>query len=196
MIGKKLMAFGCALLCGVFVFAAPKASAEDDMFRFDQIRPNQVEWDFIAGRGETRYITDNTSVPKMDFDVYGLRYAHFISSKSQVGYSLMVGEQTTQGRNTGISTFIDYSQMIHRDHHFAISYELGIGVMRFKDKVPGQGSRTNFNERAAISFHWATGHETALSVSVGMYHASNAGLQVPNPGVNVGLLLVSQNWYQ
>ncbi len=197
MIGRVMMVTRCcAIGAALLVALAAGVSADDEMFRFDRTRKGQTEWTLTVGHGQTRYVTDNTEVPKIDFDVYGVRYAHFISSRSEVGYSFMVGEQTTQGRNTGISTFIDYSQMFYAKEHFAISYQLGIGVMRFKDKVPGQGSRTNFNERAGLTLHWATGPKTALSVSGSFYHASNAGLQLPNPGVNVALVLVNYTLYQ
>jgi hypothetical protein len=185
----------CALAVFVVIGLPVGAAAQDEMLRFDRMRTGQSEWMVSAGRGQTMYVTGKTDVPEMDFNIFGVRYAHFITPKSEVGYSLMYGEQGKHGRNSGISTFIDYSQTIYAKEHFAVSLDLGIGVMRFKDQVRGQGSKTNFNERAGFTMHWATGNKTAFSVSMAFYHASNAGLELPNPGVNVGLLMLNQSWY-
>lgn len=182
-------------LTAVLAIGLAAGAAAQDMLRFDHLHPNQSEWMLTVGRGQTWYITGASKIPEMDFDIFGVRYAHYISSKSQVGYSLMYGEQSNRGRNSGISTFIDYSQMVYTKPHFAISVDVGIGLMRFKDQVQGQGTRMNFNERAGFTMHWATGEKTALSLSAALYHASNAGLQLPNPGVNVGLVLLNHSWY-
>jgi lipid A 3-O-deacylase len=74
--------------------------------------------------------------------------------------------------------------------------ELGGGVLFSNHVVPNNTSRVNFVTHGALGFHFFSNERRAFTASVRYEHISNAGLTVPNPGVNTVQLLVGMNWFK
>ena len=74
--------------------------------------------------------------------------------------------------------------------------ELGGGVLFSNTKVPLDTSRVNFVTHAALGFHFFVHEKRALSFNVRYEHISNAGLTVPNPGINTVQFQLGMNWFK
>ncbi len=75
-------------------------------------------------------------------------------------------------------------------------FELGGGVLFSNTKVPLDTSRVNFVTHAALGSHFFVHEKRALSFNVRYEHISNAGLSVPNPGINTVQFQLGWNWFK
>lgn len=74
--------------------------------------------------------------------------------------------------------------------------ELGGGVLFTNHTVPVNTSHVNFLTHAALGFQFFNDNRRALTASVLYQHISNAGLAVPNPGVNTIQFQLGMNWFK
>lgn len=74
--------------------------------------------------------------------------------------------------------------------------ELGGGVLFTNHPVPLDSSRTNFLTHATFGLQFFSSHRRALTVNVLYQHISNAGLAVPNPGINTIQFQLGMNWFR
>jgi hypothetical protein len=74
--------------------------------------------------------------------------------------------------------------------------ELGGGVLFTNTEVPPTTSTVNFVTHAALGFHFFVREKRALTANVRYEHISNAGLAVPNPGVNTVQFQLGFNWFK
>ncbi len=74
--------------------------------------------------------------------------------------------------------------------------ELGGGVLFTNTKVPANTSRVNFVTHGALGVQFFRNERRAFTTSVRYEHISNAGLTVPNPGINTVQVLVGVNWFK
>ena len=74
--------------------------------------------------------------------------------------------------------------------------ELGGGVLFTNTEVPVTTSKVNFLTHAALGFHFFVREKRALTMNVRYEHISNAGLAVPNPGVNTVQFQLGFNWFR
>jgi hypothetical protein len=74
--------------------------------------------------------------------------------------------------------------------------ELGGGVLFTNTEVPAGTSAVNFVTHAALGFHFFVREKRALTTNVRYEHISNAGLAVPNPGVNTVQFQLGFNWFK
>ncbi|MFY9644600.1 MAG: acyloxyacyl hydrolase [Terriglobales bacterium] len=77
---------------------------------------------------------------------------------------------------------VDFRWIFSTHGHVAPYLELSGGVLFTSHNVPTGTSNINFTPGAAFGFYFFGDH--AWSVDVRYLHISNAGLTVPNPGVN------------
>jgi lipid A 3-O-deacylase len=75
-------------------------------------------------------------------------------------------------------------------------FELGGGVLFTNTEVPLNTSTVNFVTHAALGFHFFVRARGALSLNVRYEHISNAGLAVPNPGINTVQFQLGWNWFK
>lgn len=71
--------------------------------------------------------------------------------------------------------------------------ELGGGVLFTDHAVPLNTSHVNFLTHAALGFHFFNQRARAFTAAVRYEHISNAGLTVPNPGVNTVQFTIGLN---
>lgn len=74
--------------------------------------------------------------------------------------------------------------------------ELGGGVLFTNHKVPVNTSRVNFLTHGTLGFQFFNNDRRALTANVLYQHISNAGLTVPNPGINTIQFQVGVNWFK
>ena len=74
--------------------------------------------------------------------------------------------------------------------------ELGGGVLFTNTEVPATTSTVNFVTHAALGFHFFVREKRALTTNVRYEHISNAGLTVPNPGINTVQFQLGFNWFK
>jgi len=71
-----------------------------------------------------------------------------------------------------------------RSAHTIPFLELGSGVLFSNHVVPNNTSRVNFITHGTLGFQFFNNQRRTFTASVRYEHISNAGLTVPNPGVN------------
>jgi lipid A 3-O-deacylase len=74
--------------------------------------------------------------------------------------------------------------------------ELGGGVLFTNHVVPVNTSHVNFLTHAALGFQFFNNDRRAIMANVQFQHISNAGLTVPNPGVNTVQFQLGVNWFK
>lgn len=72
--------------------------------------------------------------------------------------------------------------------------ELGGGVLFSENNVPANTNNTNFLTHGALGFRFFVREKRALVFSTRYEHISNAGLSVPNPGINTVQFLLGWHW--
>jgi hypothetical protein len=74
--------------------------------------------------------------------------------------------------------------------------ELGGGVLFSNHAVPLNTSHVNFLTHATLGFQFFNNDRRAFTAGVRYEHISNAGLTVPNPGINTVQFQVGMNWFR
>jgi lipid A 3-O-deacylase len=74
--------------------------------------------------------------------------------------------------------------------------ELGGGVLFSNHAVPLNTSHVNFVTHAILGFQFFNNQRRAFTAGVRYEHISNAGLTVPNPGINTVQFQVGINWFK
>ena len=74
--------------------------------------------------------------------------------------------------------------------------ELGGGVLFTNHVVPLNTSHVNFLTHATLGFQFFNTERRAFTAGVRYEHISNAGLTVPNPGVNTVQFMIGMSWFK
>ncbi len=74
--------------------------------------------------------------------------------------------------------------------------ELGSGVLFTSHVVPLNTSHVNFVTHATLGFQFFNNDRRAITTGILYEHISNAGLTVPNPGVNTVQFQLGLNWFR
>jgi hypothetical protein len=74
--------------------------------------------------------------------------------------------------------------------------ELGGGVLFSNHAVPLNTSHVNFLTHATLGFQFFNNQRRAFTAGVRYEHISNAGLTVPNPGINTVQFQLGLNWFR
>lgn len=74
--------------------------------------------------------------------------------------------------------------------------ELGGGVLFSNAAVPANTSHVNFLTHGALGFQFFNNGRRAITTAVRYEHISNAGLTVPNPGINTVQFTLGMNWFR
>jgi hypothetical protein len=83
-----------------------------------------------------------------------------------------------------------------RSTHVVPYLELGGGVLFTNTEVPVGTSTVNFLTHGAVGLHIFVRPSQALTVNTRFEHISNAGLAVPNPGVNTVQFSAGWSWFR
>jgi len=129
-------------------------------------------------------------------DTFRLRYGRYRSPKTQFAYEICAGKQTKDMQSTMVSGMVTCRYYFARHGLTSLAVEGGVGFAILGDEVPGLATTTNFAETVGVSIQRATGPASALTLDYRFCHISNAGLKLPNIGVNASILSVGYSWYK
>jgi hypothetical protein len=129
----------------------------------------------------------------------GFRFGYVLLSgpKSNFEYSidLIPAYYITQRQNAYGASFTPFNLKYNwTGFHRVVPYiELGGGVLFTNHDVPDGTNSVNFTPQAGIGMHIAMkpGSNRHLGVALKYIHISNAGLSVPNPGLNTVVVKLS-----
>lgn len=183
------MSIGRLLLCVIAVFSIG-ASAVAMPFE-----KGRKDFSVITGFGQNhRFPTATKS--KLKFDVADLRWGKFSSQRNQKAIDLCVGHMVEGHDNLIVCTTASHRHYFMVRDKTALAWELGIGLAHLEHKVPELGSRLNFTEQAGVVFQRKLSESSALTFNYKFFHISNAGLTLPNVGLNSSMVTVGYAKYQ
>ena len=194
----KVKAIGISFLfCGLLLAGfASSAHAQDG----PETGGNEVEIWTAGGHG-TNGITQHTGVWTA-----GFRYGWVITEPHGPGFLRGRFEYAVdavpvfvvfQPSNTAYGAAVNPFALIWNfdSHGRVIPYiDLGGGVLFTNTQVPAGTSRINFTTAGAVGLHFLAGKKT-WSADVRFMHISNAGLETPNPGINIVQLRLGLGWF-
>jgi hypothetical protein len=163
-------------------------------FRFDDVRRGQSEVAVFVGYGENHRIPHAVD-DRYAFDTAKVRFGHYLSPRNEVIVDLAVGKQNTGQRNSAIWLTGTYRYVFVTRGSTALSVDASFGIFRLRDAVDTLGTRTNFTEQLGLSFQYATGPRSAVTLEYKFSHISNGGIRLPNIGINASMLSVGHSWY-
>ena len=187
-IGKTAVIIVLTLVAGTSVLG--------DQSDFNYRRRGDQQWKLSFGIGENHTIPRGTHVPHLEFNVATGEFEKFISPRTAIGYELSLAGQTNNGDNDGISVFLNHTRYFFVHGRFSADYKLGLGVMQLHDIVRGQATKSNFNEQLGVGIQYATSANSAITLGYTLYHASNAGMERPNHGINATIFAVGLTYYR
>lgn len=173
------------------LFFCSFASAQD--IRLDNIHRGQRELTLLLGYGENHKIP-SAAKDRFAFDTAKIRYGVYTSPRTQIAYSLALGEQ--QGDNNSAAwTTISYRRNFMVRGSTSLGWDFNFGAVHFKDHVSELGTKTNFTEQLGLTFEHGITSDSAITVEYVFSHASNAGIKLPNLGINASMIAVGYSWY-
>ena len=152
--------------------------------------------DYPFGTGENHKMPSGTLVPHLEFNVAKLEFEKFIAPRTSIGCELSLTNQTNNDDNKAVSISGNHTRYFLVQGRFAADCKLGLGIMHMQDKVRGQATRNNFNEHLGLGMQYATTSNSAISLDYTFYHASNAGIECPNHGINATILTIGYSWHK
>lgn len=187
---SRAMRAGLAALCLVLVCGP----ALGQRFRFDGVRRGQNELAVFVGYGENHRIPHAVE-DRYAFDTTKVRFGHYFSPRNEVVVDLAMGKQNTGQSNSSIWVTGTYRYIFITRGSTAASVDASFGVLRLRNGVDTLGTRTNFTEQLGLSFQYATGPQSAVTLEYKFSHISNGGIRLPNIGINTSMLSVGHSWY-
>jgi hypothetical protein len=150
----------------------------------------------LMGYGENHKIPDATK-DRFSFDTVKLRYGVFTSPRTQLAVNLGYGDlQGDSSDNSALWTTGSYRRYFLARGQTALAYDFNIGIMRFEDHISELGTRTNFTEQLGLVYQHSTGTNSAFTIEYVFSHTSNAGIKLPNLGVNASIVALGYSWFR
>lgn len=180
------------IIAAVLVAAAPCAS---DMLRFDSFKRGDRETSVMFGGGVNHRIPE-AAKDRFQYSVAKVRHAVFTSPRTQLGFDAATGINNKGLNNCAFWATVGYRRYLLMRGRDAIGAELDLGLMRLSHRVSELGTRANFTEQIGIVFQRATGPKSAVTLEYRFSHISNAGIKLPNIGINTSAVSVGYSWYR
>jgi len=120
----------------------------------------------------------------------------FTSPRTQVGFCLSLGKQEGDIDNSAVYTTISYRRYFMVRGNTAIGYDMSFGLMHMDHNTKELGTTTNFHEQLGLTFQHATSDSTAFTMEYVFSHTSNAGIKLPNIGVNTSMIAIGYSWFK
>jgi len=169
-------------------------SAVEDI-KYNALKPGTIETNFFAGAGTNfRYPSATRAIFK--FDIIGLKVSKVISPRTTIGAEFATGTGNLKGGSPNIWSTLCFQQYLRTRSTDALTFDLSIGLMRFRNKVPELATRTNFTERLGFTYKWKKSENTAWTVQWTLSHISNADIKLPNIGINACSVVFGHAWYK
>ena len=163
--------------------------------QYDSFERGQHEFSLLAAYGEN-YRIPEAMKDQFSFGIVGVRYGWFTSPRTELFTDLSVGSLKDEHDNHDLLSSINYRRFFAVRGPTALSYDMSFGLTHFDDTIPTQGTKTNFCEQLGVTYFYATGRSSALSLGYTFSHTSNAGIKLPNLGINATIVSIGQSWYR
>lgn len=182
------------LIVAIAVMLIDPVVAPAHNLRFDTLKRGQREITVLAGYGENHripcYMKD-----RFAFDVAKLRYGWFTSPRSVVSAELSLDKRRGQDSYSAFTTAATYRWLVLIRGCTALSFDASFGVTRFDRKIATQATKTNLTEQLGFTLEHAVGPSSAVAIEYKFSHTSNAGIKLPNLGVNASMIGIGYSWY-
>ncbi|MCE5323320.1 acyloxyacyl hydrolase [bacterium] len=182
----------CLSIIAFFVCICPTHA---DPLRFDSMTRGQREISLLMGYGENHKIPEATK-DRFSFDTIKLRYGVFTSPRTQLAVNLGYGNMEGDDDNSALWTTGSYRRYFLVRGQTALAYDFNIGILHFGDHISEQGTRTNFTEQLGLVLQHSTETSSAYTIEYVFSHTSNAGIKLPNLGVNASIVALGYSWFR
>jgi hypothetical protein len=163
--------------------------------RLSTLRGGQRELSWQVGYGESQHIP-STMRNHFGVDLLKVRYGRYASPTTEWAGELAIGRQTGGLDNYALSGIASYRHLFLVRGRAAVGFDIGVGLVQFRDMVKELGSRFNFTEQIGACFLFTTGPSSAFTAEYRFTHVSNAGLAEPNIGLNTSLVTIGHTWFR
>jgi len=133
---------------------------------------------------------------RFDYSVAKIRYAVFTSPRTQLALDAATGINRGAANNCTFWATTGYRRYFLVRGSMAVGWEFNFGAMRLSHKINELGTRTNFTEQLGIVFERGISANSALTFEYRFSHVSNAGIKLPNVGINTSAVSVGYSWYR
>ena len=186
---KTCVRIAAAVLASV---AAPCAS---DALRFDSFKRGDKEISILLGGGANHRLPE-AAKDRFQYSVAKIRCAVFTSPRTQLAFDAATGIYKGGANNCAFWATTGYRRYFLMRGSTAVSWEFNLGAMRLSHRVSELGTRTNFTEQLGIVFERGTSEDSALTIEYRFSHISNAGIKLPNIGINTSAVSMGYSWYR
>lgn len=180
-----------ALAAAIVAAAGPCLS---DTLRFDSFERGDREYSVLLGSGANHRIPSATE-SRFKFDAVKLRYGAFTSPRTQLALEFTTGIQKEDPNNRATWATTNYRRYFMVRGSTAVGYDISFGLLRLSHGVPELGTRINFTEQMGIVLQQGTGENSAWTLEYKFSHISNAGVRLPNIGINASIISLGYSWY-
>lgn len=190
---RQVISYRIPLLL-VMIVLASRGMAHSQDLRFNSFGRGQREVAILVGYGANhRWPEGNKDL--FSFDVIKARYGYFLSPKSEGAVDIAYQRANTSGENFTVLGTASYRHYFLVHGGTAAGVDFSFGIARLNRPTSSLGTMTNFTEQLGLCFHQAIGPTSAITVEYKFSHTSNAGIKLPNIGVNASLISVGLSYY-
>lgn len=175
--------------------AAAALPCSSEPLRYDGFERGDREFSLTVGFGANHRIPDATE-SRFKFDTVKLRYGVFTSPRTQLAVDLASGFQRDEPNNTAVWVTTSYRRYFAVRGSTALGYDFNFGILRMNKGVPELGTRTNFTEQLGLVLQHGVTEDSAWTLEYKFSHVSNAGIKLPNVGINASMFSAGYSWYR
>lgn len=161
-----------------------------DSLRFDSFKRGDKEFTVLFGGGENLRHFPNAEKSDIRFGAAKLRFGVFTSPSTQLSIDLTTGMDINYQDRHAIWTTGGYRKYFCIRGNTAFAYDFNFGFMYFNKHLPEQGSLFNFTEQLGLLWEQGLPGGSAFIIEYKFAHISNAGLFLPNIGINLNTLSI------
>ncbi|MDH7600511.1 MAG: acyloxyacyl hydrolase [Armatimonadota bacterium] len=178
----------------ITLLATVSSAASTDRLRFDSLRRGQREVSVYWAAAESHRIPRRTT-ELTTFQLVKVRMGNFVSPREEYAMEVAAAQERENPKNDGFVVVGSYRRFFAIRGCTALAFDAGFGVMCFEKRLISQSTRINFTEHLGLSLHYAIGAKTTVAASYVFSHNSNAGLRLPNLGINASIWSIGVCFY-
>ena len=177
------------------VLASAAAPCASGVLRFDSFKRGDREISILLGGGANHRIPE-AAKDRFQYSVAKIRWAVFTSPRTQLALDAATGINNGGANNCAFWATGGYRRYFLMRGATAVGWEFNFGAMRLSHKVSELGTRTNFTEQLGVVFERGVSENSALTLEYRFSHISNAGIKLPNVGINTSAVSLGYSWYR
>jgi hypothetical protein len=182
-----------ALFIIVFLLISGNAVIAQQI-RLDDIEKDQKRIGISIGYGQNHKFPAATK-DHFKFAAIKLSFGKRISPRVENLFDISYSQLTEERENSSLSLTVGHRRYFKVTPTTAFGIELNIGIMTMKHRVHEQGSGNNFTEQLGLVYDYVVSEKNTVSLEYIFSHISNAGIKLPNVGINTSIVSLGYNWY-